>query len=315
MGVLEVWYSRVDVETVMETLDAITRRRAEKGLEKVRRHTSLGALDKLTRVVDGRRRIVDDPPLIEHLETSQEQAVRVLAETYRQYKSSLPEERRTLLDRYRFVDAARKVVGVGSVGTSAFVLLLDGSGDRDPLFLQIKEAQASVLEPHAGGSVFRNAGKRVVCGQRLMQAASDLFLGWIRDAEARDYYVRQLRDMKGSLDVEAIQRPAGLAQYAAFCGWALARAHARSGDPAALSGYLGKGNAFDRAIESFAVDYADQTERDHEALVARHPDRPDRGDRRGLARDQPARPGPWRPGAPGSPGRRSRPGLPAPCPR
>jgi uncharacterized protein (DUF2252 family) len=239
----------------------------EKGIDKARRHTSLGALDKLTRVVDGERRIVDQPPLIGHYADT-EDSVKLLDDLFRQYKSSLPEERRTLLDRYRFVDAARKVVGVGSVGTGASILLFDGVGDRDPLFLQVKEAQQSVLEPYAGLSVFRNSGKRVVCGQRLMQAASDLFLGWIRDGEARDYYVRQLRDMKGSIDVESIQRPGGLSKYAQACGWALARAHARSGDPAAIAGYLGKGESFDRAIEAFATDYADQTERDHEALIA-----------------------------------------------
>ena len=201
MGALEVWYSRIDVETVLELMDSAARRRTEKRVAKARTRTSLGALGKLTRIEDGRRVIVDDPPLVEHVPLARDQAAAGLPDVYSQYKASLPEERRTLLDRYRFVDAARKVVGVGSVGTRAYIALLDGVGDDDPLFLQIKEARPSVLEPHAGPSVFRNSGKRVVCGQRLMQAASDLFLGWIRDAEARDYYVRQLRDMKGGVDI------------------------------------------------------------------------------------------------------------------
>jgi uncharacterized protein (DUF2252 family) len=267
MGALEVWYSRIDVDTLLELQDRATRRRSEKRVRRAQRRTSLGALDRFTRVIDGRRVIVDHPPLIEHVEFERDRTAAGIPDVYRQYKASLPEERRTLLDRYRFVDAARKVVGVGSVGTRAYMVLLDGVGERDPLFLQVKEAGPSVLEPHAGGSVFRNSGKRVVCGQRLMQAASDLFLGWIRDAEARDYYVRQLRDMKGAVEIEELTGPDELASYGAVCGWALARAHARSGDPAAIAGYLGGGEPFDRAIEAFAADYADQTERDHEALV------------------------------------------------
>jgi uncharacterized protein (DUF2252 family) len=232
-------------------------------LRKAYQATSVGALDKLTRVVGGRHRIVDAPPLIEHLP---ERATGVdAAAVVRRYHSSLSDETQVLLERYRLIDWARKVVGVGSVGTDDAIVLLLGDSDRDPLFLQVKEAQASVLERFAGRSRYANHGWRVVAGQRLTQAASDIFLGWTRIDE-RDYYVRQLRDMKGSLPIEKLSADE-LAQYARACGAALGGGHARSGDAVAIAAYLGGGDSFDRAIGAFAVAYADQTERDHAAFV------------------------------------------------
>jgi uncharacterized protein (DUF2252 family) len=265
MGYLDVWYSRVDVDAVLELVQRPSlREEAEKDVEKARARTSAGALPKLTEVVGGRRRIKDDPPLVSHLEAPG--LDEALFRLFRAYARTLQEDRRELLSRYEYVDFARKVVGIGSVGTETYVLLLMEGGD-DPLFLQVKEAQASVLEPYAGASAYENNGKRIVTGQRLMQAASDVFLGWIRDPRAQDFYVRQLRDMKGSADVESMDEPA-LTFYAEICGWALARAHARSGDAASISGYVGTSDSFDRALAEFAVAYADQTQRDHAALVA-----------------------------------------------
>jgi hypothetical protein len=182
------------------------------------------------------------------------------------YRPTVQEDRRVLLGKYQCVDVARKVVGVGSVGTRCYIVLLLGNDSNDPLLLQIKEAQASVLERHLGPSIYPNHAQRVVSGQRLMQAASDLFLGWTR-LGSTDYYIRQLRDMKLSVSLETLI-PEGFIEYCRFCGWALARAHARSGDPAQISGYLGRSDVFDRALASFAETYADQTERDHAALVA-----------------------------------------------
>ena len=186
-------------------------------------------------------------------------------EIFERYRRTLPEERRVILDRYHVRDVARKVVGVGSVGTRCAVALLM-AGKRDPLFLQFKEARESVLAPYAGQSRYENQGERVVTGQRMLQAASDVFLGWTRDDEGRDYYFRQLRDMRMKIDLTKMSRQDWL-EYIDLCGWALARAHARTGDPARIAGYLGKSDAFDEAIEKFAVAYADQTERDHVALV------------------------------------------------
>ena len=190
---------------------------------------------------------------------------------FRRYRRSLPPERRILLERFHFVDLARKVVGVGSVGTRCWVVLLLGRDERDPLFLQIKQAESSVLEPWLGASPFGNHGQRVVEGQRLMQAASDIFLGWMRDTnavdgQALDFYVRQLRDWKVTIDLESIP-PDGLALYATACGWTLARAHARSGDAVAIASYLGRGDTFDRAVRRFASDYADLNESDHRAFA------------------------------------------------
>jgi uncharacterized protein (DUF2252 family) len=265
LGHLEVWYAGQEVDELLAVMRNAEARRLETGvLRKARQATSLGALDKLTQVIDGQRRIVDAPPLIEHLPVRDPGGHVPLV--VRRYRNSLADDRRALLGRYQLVDWARKVVGVGSVGTDDAVVLLQGDGDSDPLFLQVKEAQASVLERFAGRSAYANHGQRVVWGQRLMQAASDIFLGWTR-IERRDYYVRQLRDMKGSIPIEKLS-PGELIDYARACGVALARAHARSGDPVTLAGYLGGGHSFDRAIAAFAAAYADQTERDHALVVA-----------------------------------------------
>jgi uncharacterized protein (DUF2252 family) len=264
MTYLDVWYAGMDVAELLAVMRKAEARRLEAGvLSKARRATSLGALDKLTRVVDGQRRIADAPPLIEHLPSPARGAQ--APDVVRRYRSSLPDDRRVLLDRYRVVDWARKVVGVGSVGTDDAIVLTIGDTDKDPLFLQVKEAQASVLERFAGRSRYRSHGQRVVWGQRVMQAASDIFLGWTR-LEGRDYYVRQLRDMKGSIAIEKLS-PGELADYARACGAALGRAHARSGDAVSIAGYLGGGDNFDRAIGAFAAAYADQTERDHALLI------------------------------------------------
>jgi uncharacterized protein (DUF2252 family) len=262
---VDAWYARLDVEDLTGLLNKVERRRLASGpLRKAQRATSLGALGKLTAVVDSELRIVDAPPLIEHLPEAQS-TVDVPA-VVRQYRASLPDERRVLLERYRPVDWARKVVGVGSVGTDDSIVLLLGDSARDPLFLQVKEAQSSVLEAFAGPSQFANHGQRVVIGQRLMQSASDIFLGWTH-VGTRHYYVRQLRDMKASVAIDKL-RPDELTEYASACGAALAQGHARSGDPAAISAYLGSGDPFDGAIGEFAMAYADQTERDYAAYVA-----------------------------------------------
>ena len=277
---LEVWYARLDVDLVMRELSEEEGRKklrkAEKGLAKARTKDSLRALDRLTHRVAGELRIASKPPLVvpldELLEGSQrEDFEAVLLGIIDSYRSTLQGDRRQFLDTYRFRDLARKVVGVGSVGTRAWIVLLTGRDDGDPLVLQAKEAQASVLEPYVGKSRFDNHGRRVVEGQRLMQAASDSFLGWCPavgvDGRERDFYVRQLWDGKGSSDPETMS-PAAMATYARLCGWTLARAHARSGDPVAIGSYLGSSQAFDDAIDGFATAYADQNEQDHAALLA-----------------------------------------------
>ena len=276
---LEVWYARLEVEPVMRALraqeDAKAVARAEKGLAKARAKDSLRALDRLTRVVDGELRIVSKPPLVvllDELLVGQQRAdaEASVREVVERYAESLKGDRRQLLESYRLRDLAHKVVGVGSVGTRAWIVLLIGRDDGDALFLQAKEAQASVLEPYAGRSRFGNHGRRVVEGQWLMQAASDSFLGWCPslgiDGRKRDYYVRQLWDGKGSTDVDRMN-PRAMELYARLCGWTLARAHARSGDPVAIGSYLGSGEVFDVAIAEFASAYADQNERDHVALL------------------------------------------------
>jgi uncharacterized protein (DUF2252 family) len=278
-GNLDVWYARLDVEAVMaeiEAEDPASVKRVRKGVAKARAKDSLRALEKLTHVVDGELRIRSEPPLIVPAEELMPAAeTRDLRETFVHlldaYRATLPADRRHLLDGYRFRHIARKVVGVGSVGTRAWVVLLTGADDGDPLFLQAKEAEASVLEPYVGHSRFKNHGRRVVEGQRLMQAASDIFLGWCPavgfDGRSRDFYVRQLWDWKRSVEVERLT-PRGLEVYGRMCGWTLARAHARSGDRVAIGAYLGAGDGFDRAIAEFAESYAEQSERDHAALVA-----------------------------------------------
>jgi uncharacterized protein (DUF2252 family) len=261
IGHLDVWYAHVEVEDLLTLLRKAQARRLEGTVvRKAQQATSLGALSKLTQIVEGERRIIDSPPLVDHFPMRAD-AARVAS----RYVSSLPEDRRALLSRYRVVDWARKVVGVGSVGTDDGVVLLLGDSDDDPLFLQVKEAEASVLEPFAGASAHANHGQRVVEGQRLMQATSDIFLGWTT-IDDRHYYVRQLRDMKGSVPVEKLAA-SELLQYARACGAVLARAHSRSGDPVAIAAYLGGGDVFERAISQFAVAYADQTDSDHERML------------------------------------------------
>jgi uncharacterized protein (DUF2252 family) len=278
MRELDIWYSRLDVEDALKSyrsrITTAQRKQTEKTLDKARAKDSLRAFGKLTTVVDGQRRIVDDPPLIVRAEElvepdQREQMYEAFRNLLRVYRRTLPLDRRKLLERYRFVDAARKVVGVGSVGTRAWIVLLLGRDEDDPLFLQAKEAEASVLEPFVGKSDFANHGQRVVEGQRLMQAASDIMLGWFHtpglDNVERDFYVRQLWDAKGSADVEAME-PSGMLAYAELCGSALAKAHARSGDAVAIASYLGTSDAWDRALGAFAEAYADQNERDYRAL-------------------------------------------------
>jgi uncharacterized protein (DUF2252 family) len=263
MGNLATWYSEVQAESILEVSKGATRRSAEQAIQKARRRDNLQAFSKLTTVVNGTLRIADDPPLVTHV-LDDRFGPRVI-ELLRGYDASIRDDLRTLLRRYSFVDYARKVVGVGSVGTRCFIVLLVGADNDDPLFLQIKEACPSVLEKHLPRSPYKNHGRRVVHGQHLMQAASDIFLGWGK-TDVAHFYVRQLRDMKGSSDVTGMS-PQMLAAYAALCGWALARAHARTGDGCAIFGYLGNGKTFDEALVRFASAYADQNDRDHEALV------------------------------------------------
>ena len=266
MGELEVWYSRVSAEDFLGLIsDSKTLGKVKKAMRKARGRHSLQALSKLTRVIDGRRMINEDPPLL--VRVVDEELRERIHEILQMYKRTLQADRHHLLDRYHFVDVARKVVGVGSVGTRDFIVLLEGRDEDDPLFLQVKEAEASVLEAHLPKSVYKNQGHRVVAGQQLMQAASDIFLGWLRGRPGRDFYLRQLRDMKGSAKIENLSS-GELALYARICGWALARAHARSGDRVQIFGYLGKSARFEGAVADFAEAYADQTERDHAVLCA-----------------------------------------------
>jgi len=279
MGNLEVWYSRLDVEAALAEVrgeDPSDLKRVRKGVAKARAKDSLRALEKLTETVDGELRFRSEPPLLvpgqELAEAVGDRDVgEILQGVLEAYRDTLPADRRVLLDGYEFHQIARKVVGVGSVGTRAWVVLLTGADDSDPLFLQAKEAEASVLEPYAGASRYRNHGRRVVEGQRLMQAASDIFLGWCSavglDGKNHDFYVRQLWDWKRSAEIESLT-PSGFDVYAEICGRTLARAHARSGDRVAIAAYLGGGDSFDRAIAAFSESYAEQNLRDHEALVA-----------------------------------------------
>jgi uncharacterized protein (DUF2252 family) len=276
---LDVWYARIEIAEVLERYrDALKRQRVrqlEKGVSKAMHKDSLRALGKLTRQVNGAPRIISDPPLIVPIEelfpdVGGHEVETQLSRLLDAYRRTLPHDRQHLADGYRYVDAARKVVGVGSVGTRAWIILMLGRDSEDPLFLQAKEADSSVLEPYAGKSRFNHHGRRVVEGQRLMQAASDIFLGWVTaegpDGERHDYYVRQLWDGKASADVE-LMGPPELANYGRMCGLTLARAHARSGDRIAIAAYLGGGSVFDEAIADFAELYADQTERDYAAML------------------------------------------------
>ena len=277
---LDVWYSHLDMDKLLAEVTPLLKpaplRRAEAQLAKARTRDRMQAFNKLTRLVDGVPRIVSDPPLVVPISElfpaeSATQLKEQLHALVVAYGHSLPPDRRHLLEQYRLDDVARKVVGVGSVGTRAWVLLFEGVDGNDPIFLQAKEAQASVLEEYAGASGYANHGQRVVAGQHLMQAYSDIFLGWQRtnglDGVDRDYYVRQLRDWKGSVVVERMT-PQSMAVYARLCGWTLARAHARSGDRVAIAAYLGRKDTFERAVAEFARAYADQNERDFAALEA-----------------------------------------------
>ena len=278
---LDVWYSHLDIETLLKEYAAQFKpkmvKRTENTLAKARTKDSMTAFSKLTEVVDGKVRIVDQSPEIVPIEQlaagdDRDEMFEALRQLMRGYRETLEFDRRVLLERFELTDLARKVVGVGSVGTRAWIALLLGRDGQDPLFLQMKEAEASVLEEFLGPSEFSNHGERVVTGQRLMQASSDIFLGWLHvdsglDKKPRDFYGRQLKDWKGSAEIEQMV-PKGVAAYGKLCGWTLARAHARSGDRIAIASYLGNGDSFDRAILEFSKAYAEQNDRDYQALDA-----------------------------------------------
>ena len=280
-GNLDVWYTQVDIEEIRARFDGLLKDRQrmalDKGLAKARTRDSMQELRKLTRIEDGRPQIVPDPPVIVPLRDLLGELAgavdieKELKDLIGKYRRTLQPDRRVLLEQYEFTDIARKVVGVGSVGTRCWIILMLGRDESDPLFLQVKEAEESVLARFAGPSKYSNQGERVVNGQRLMQAASDIFLGWQRvtglDGKTRDFYVRQLRDWKLSVDIAAMI-PRGLRLYAELCGGTLARAHARSGDEIAIAAYLGASDVFENAIAEFAAAYADQNERDFEAFTA-----------------------------------------------
>ncbi|HEX3492886.1 MAG TPA: DUF2252 domain-containing protein, partial [Streptosporangiaceae bacterium] len=282
MSDLDVWYASADMDDFRRRFKGrMTSRQHKlvgKGISKARTRDSTQEVGKLTRMVDGRPRIISDPPLIVPIDEllANRRADRKfieseLSDLIAKYRRTLETDRRFLLEQYEFADMAHKVVGVGSVGTRCWIVLMLGRNTKDPLFLQVKEASESVLCRYVGGSKYANQGQRVVAGQRLMQASSDIFLGWQRaeaglDGQSRDFYVRQLRDWKMSLDIDALI-PSGMQMYGQLCGWTLARAHARSGDRIAIASYLGGADAFDKAITQFAAAYADQNERDYDGLV------------------------------------------------
>jgi uncharacterized protein (DUF2252 family) len=266
MGTLAVWYAHVTADELVNMIaNKRTLKRTRKELAKIRHNDSLQAIKKLTEVVEGRRLIAHAPPLITRVPA--EQQAEQVHEVFAAYARTMRGAQQVLFERYQLVDVAYKVVGVGSVGTRCFILLLMGRDEDDPLFLQVKQAEASILEACLPKSEFTQQGERVVAGQVLMQAASDIFLGWVRGPQGWDFYVRQLRDMKGSAAIELLSR-SELALWASFCGWALARAHARAGDPARIAAYLGSSSAFEQAIALFAEAYANQTERDYLAFRA-----------------------------------------------
>jgi uncharacterized protein (DUF2252 family) len=278
---LAVWYSHLDIDSVLQEFGSQFKpklvKQTEKTLAKARTKDSMTAFSKLTRAVNGHVQIVDESPLIVPLDQlglgdARDEVFDELKELLGTYRATLEVSRRVLLERFELTDFARKVVGVGSVGTRAWIALLLGRDGQDPLFLQIKEAEASVLEELLGPSEFSNHGERVVTGQRLMQATSDIFLGWLHvdsgrlDGKPHDYYGRQLKDWKGSAEIEQMV-PKAMAAYGNLCGWTLARAHARSGDRIAIAAYLGNGDSFDRALVEFSKAYADQNESDYQALA------------------------------------------------
>jgi len=289
MRTMDIWYARLSEDELMATISSTTgllkgkagKKAAKLAAERAKQmslkaHTrdSLQALSKLAEVVDGKRQIVSQPPVVipardlhDAYGVSADELEHYVHAEFRAYRATLQSDRRHLLEKFEIVDMGRKVVGVGSVGTRAFIVLLEGRDEQDPLFLQVKEATTSVLEDHLPRSVRRQPGSRVVHGQRMMQAASDIFLGWTKGVQAgRFLYWRQLRDMKGSIEIETMA-PMGLTWYARQCGWTLARAHARSGDPVAIAAYLGKSDAFEQAMTDFSERYADQNERDFKAFT------------------------------------------------
>jgi uncharacterized protein (DUF2252 family) len=273
MRLIEVWYAQITDVDIREAAEATgayqgrtgaTRRaRLEAIFTKSRKRDGMRAFESLTAVVDGRRVILVDPPVVTHVEGD----TGVLEKVFTDYRATMPEHRREFLERYRFVDFALKVVGVGSVGTRCYIIVLQGRDENDPLILQAKEATASVMEPYLDTSGHGNHAQRVVVGQQLVQATSDIFLGWTRGPAGRDFYIRQLWDMKGSVDTTILQ-PMGMGFYGGLCGWSLARAHARTGDGAAIAAYLGTSDTFDGAIADFAETYADVNARDHAAYLA-----------------------------------------------
>jgi uncharacterized protein (DUF2252 family) len=268
MGVLDVWYFSIDVEALLEQFeDETARERAKKRFAKARERKIIDEdFPEMVTFEGGTHRIRDNPPLIYHLQGEDAAVIETrVRDAFERYRATLAEDKRLLLDRYELKDLAAKVVGVGSVGTRCAIMLMMGGAD-DPLFLQVKEARASVLEPYAGQSIYPNHGQRVAMGQRLMQSATDIFLGWTENEIGNHFYVRQMRDMKVKPLIELFT-PSVMSQYAEICGWALARAHARSGDAAKIAGYLGKKMDFDEALADFAESYADQNEKDHKALV------------------------------------------------
>lgn len=265
MRPMEAWYSHIDASVLIDDSKSNAGKEHWRKMEnKARQHTSEHMFPRITEMVRGQRRIIDHPPLVFHPRQTAKfnQEVR---DVFRRYKETLPEDRRIILNRYQITDVAQKVVGVGSVGTQCAVTLMMAA-EHDVIFLQLKEARTSVLEPYVGKSRYQNHGERVVTGQRMLQAASDVFLGWTRDDHGRDFYMRQFRDMRMTIDVHSLTG-SEWKEYANTCAWTLARAHARTGDPAKIAGYMGKSGTFDEAIEKFAVAYARQTEQDYEILI------------------------------------------------
>jgi uncharacterized protein (DUF2252 family) len=273
MRLIDVWYASITESDIREAAvglvggreGAAGRERMEAIFSKARKRDGMRAFESLTGVVDGRRVVLDDPPVITHVELPQGEGG--LERVFSDYRATMAENRRDFLERYKLVDVALKVVGVGSVGTRCFIVVLQGRDENDPLIMQAKEATASVLEPYLPASGHTNHGQRVVVGQRLMQVTPDIFLGWTTGPGGRDFYFRQLWDMKGSVDTTTLQ-PRGLEFYASLCALALARAHARSGDAVAIAAYLGTSDVFDSAVADFAEAYADLNERDHAAYLA-----------------------------------------------